>query len=43
MSTDRSRTIAWVMWVSGLVMIALAAVLNEVDPLPPANQLPSKG
>ena len=32
MSTDRSRAIAWVMWLSGLAMIVLAAVLSEVNP-----------
>jgi hypothetical protein len=32
MSTERSRTIAWVMWLSGVAMIVLAAVLSEVNP-----------
>ncbi|HWL50303.1 MAG TPA: hypothetical protein VNT92_10535 [Acidimicrobiia bacterium] len=32
MSANRSRTIAWVMWLSGVAMIVLAAVLSEVNP-----------
>jgi hypothetical protein len=32
MSTNRSRAIAWLMWVSGLTMIVLAAALGEVNP-----------
>jgi hypothetical protein len=32
MSSRTSRWIAWVMWMSGVVMIVLAAVLSEVNP-----------
>lgn len=32
MSTGRSRAIAWVMWLSGVALIVLAAVLSEVNP-----------
>lgn len=32
MSIDQSRVIAWLMWVSGLAMIVLAAVLAEMNP-----------
>jgi hypothetical protein len=32
MSIDQSRVVAWLMWVSGLAMIVLAAMLAEVNP-----------
>jgi hypothetical protein len=32
MSADGSRAIAWLMWLSGLAMIVLAALLTEMNP-----------
>ena len=40
MSTDRSRIIAWVMWLLGVAMIVLAAVLAEMNPPISTTQAP---